>query len=137
MTFRPPRFSSVRAAASVYVLTAAPSAMAASPKLGGGDDLGVSLWRVVAALIACLIVALLAILMVRQRGGQMRLPAWAGKLELRPRAIRVVEARRLSPHADICLVQHAGREYLLLLMAGRAQVLRESDAPADADTPCA
>lgn len=105
--------------------------LAASPGLGGGEELGVSLGRIVTALIICVIVAVLAVLLIRQRSGKVDLAGLFGRIEMRPRAVHVVETRRLSVHADICLLRHDGREYLLLLMAGACQVLREHDVPGD------
>ncbi|HEX9933335.1 MAG TPA: hypothetical protein VGB08_10885 [Allosphingosinicella sp.] len=106
--------------------------LAASPGLGGGEELGVSLGRIITALIICIIVAVLAVLLIRQRSGKVDLAALFARIEMRPRAVQVVETRRLSVHADICLLRHDGREYLLLLMAGACQVLRENDVPTDA-----
>ncbi len=118
------------AAAAAAVLPS--ELLAATPRLGGGEGLEVSLARIVAALIVCIIVALLAVLLIRQRSGKSDLSALFRRIELRPRVIRVVETRRLSPHADICVVHHGGREYLLLLLAGDARVL--SDGPQSAGT---
>jgi hypothetical protein len=109
-------------------------AFAARAGLAGGEDLGVSLGRIVGALLVCIIVAVLAVLLIRQRSGRTDLRAIFSRLELRPRAIEVVETRRLSANADICLVRHGGREYLLLLMAGSARILRD-DAAAEAAAP--
>ncbi|MEA3015966.1 MAG: hypothetical protein QOI38_688 [Sphingomonadales bacterium] len=103
---------------------------AARPGLGGGEDLGVSLGRIVGALLICTAVAALAILLIRQRSGRIDLRAMFARIELRQRPIQVVETRRLSAHADICLLRHEGRDYLLLLTAGRSQVLHESDSAA-------
>jgi hypothetical protein len=121
-------------AAARFGLGLAAVALCGSPALanalGGGEPLQVSLGRIVAALVVSIIVAALAILLVRQRSGKLDLAAWFGRLEVRARAIKVIETRRLSQHADLCLVRHGGREYLLLLMAGDARVLRESEAEA-------
>ena len=106
-------------------LLAASPALAQAGRLGGGQPLEVSLGRIVSALVICIIIAILAVLLIRQRSGRIDLQAWFGRLQVRPRSIEVVETRRLSPHADICLVRSSGREYLLLLLAGSAQVLRE------------
>lgn len=119
---------SVRLAVGAALLSGGP-ALAASPRLGGGAPLDVSVGRIVAALLICLIVAGLAILLVRQRSGRIDLAGFFSRMEIRPRAVQVVETRRLSPHADICLVRHDDREYLLLLMAGDARVLRDRSAP--------
>jgi len=114
------------------MLGLAGQAAAISPGgLGGGEDVSVSIWRVLAALVICAIVALLAVLMIRKRaaGG---LPVIAS-LPARSRRIQVVETRRLSPHADISLVREGGREYLVLLFAGGSQILRSEPAEGTAD----
>ena len=98
--------------------------------LGGGEALGVSLGRVVTALIICVAIAFLAALLIRQRAGKGDLSGVFARMDPRARAIQVVETRRLSAHADICLVRHEGREYLLLLLAGHGSVLRERPASA-------
>lgn len=108
---------------------------AAQPHLGGGGALDISLGRIIASLVICLIVAVLAILLIRQRGGRGDLAAMFARMQPQVRAIEVVETRRLSPHADICLVRHDGRDYLLVLQQGSMQVLR--DAPsANGETTC-
>lgn len=134
MTLRPLPIAALGCAAAA-ALGAAPAL--AGGRLGGGEPLDVSLGRIVAALVICLIVAFLAVLLVRQRSGKVDLAAWFSRLEVRKRAIQVVETRRLSPHADICVVHHDEREYLLLLMASDARVLRERPAPAEERPPCA
>lgn len=109
---------------------------AAQPHLGGGGSLDVSLGRIIASLVICIIVAVLAILLIRQRGGRGDLAAMFARLQPQARAIEVIETRRLNPHADICLVRHAGRDYLLVLQAGSMQVLRD-EPMADGGAPCA
>lgn len=111
-------------AAALMALAAAP-AFAGPGRLGGGEPLEVSLGRIVAALLICIVIAFLAVLMIRQRGGRFDLSALVTKIDMRRRALRVVETRRLSPHADLCIVEHEGCEYLLLLMAGDARILNE------------
>lgn len=119
-------------ATSATALLAAP-ALAAPGRLGGGAALEVSLGRIVTALLICIIIAVLAVLLIRQRSGKIDLAALFAKFEARPRSIRIVETRRLSQHADICVVRHHEREYLLLLMAGEARVLDErAFAPSEA-----
>jgi flagellar biogenesis protein FliO len=110
---------------------------AAQPHLGGGGgSLDISLGRIIASLVICLMIAVLAILLIRQRGGRGDLAAIFSRLQPQARAIEVVETRRLSPHADICLVRHDGRDYLLVLQQGSMQLLR--DAPTtDGKAPCA
>lgn len=110
-----------------------------TPHLGGGGGEPVSFVRVAASLAICLIVAVLAVLLVRQRSGGMDLAGALRRIAPRAGRVEVIETRRLSPHADVCLLRHDDREYLLLLQAGRTRVLRETviDArPAEAP-PCA
>lgn len=105
----------------------ATAARAAAPRLGGGGDVDVSLGRIVIAFVICIIVAVLAILLIRQRGGKVDLARLFARLEPRAREIEVIETRRLNPHSDICLVRHDDREYLLVLQQGATQILRERD----------
>ena len=123
--------------AGAALLATAPAL--AAGRLGGGQPLEVSLGRIVAALVICIIIAVLAALLIRQRAGKIDLYALFGRLQSRPRAIEVVETRRLSPHADICVVRHSGREYLLLLLAGNARILSEEPVAlqAEAEATCA
>jgi hypothetical protein len=120
-------------------LLAASPALAGGGRLGGGQPLEVSLGRIVSALVICIIVTVLAVLLIRQRGGKMDLQAFFGRFQVRPRAVEVVETRRLSQNADICLVRHCGREYLLLLLAGDARILSEQAVHdrADSEASCA
>lgn len=106
-------------------LLAASPALAGGGRLGGGQPLEVSLGRIVSALVICIIVAVLAVLLIRQRGGKIDLRDFLGRFQAKPRAVEVVETRRLSQNADLCVVRHGGREYLLLLLAGDARILSE------------
>ena len=112
----------------------AASTSADARQLGGGEPLDVSLGRIVMALIIGIIVAVLAILLIRQRSGKIDLVTMFSRVELRKRVIEVVETRRLSPHADICVVRHGGREYLLLLLAGGARILRDEPLQTSGET---
>lgn len=125
--------------AGAALLAAGPALAAGGGRLGGGQPLEVSLGRIVAALVICIIIAVLAALLIRQRAGKLDLYALFGRLQSRPRAIEVVETRRLSPNADICVVRHSGREYLLLLLAGDARILSEQAVAqqAEAEISCA
>ena len=111
----------------------------ASPHLGGGGGGTVSFVRVAASLAICLIIAVLAVLLIRQRSGGLDLAGALRRLAPRAGRIEVLETRRLSPHADVCLLRHDGREYLLILQAGRTRILREAivePRPAEGP-PCA
>lgn len=105
-----------------------PKAVWATPhRLGGGGDVDISIGRIVVAFVICIIVAVLAILLIRQRGGRINLAQWFARVVPRSREIDIVETQRLNPHSDICLVRHDGREYLLILQQGATHVLRERD----------
>lgn len=101
-------------------------------RLGGGGAPNIPVLRILAALLLCLMVATLVILLLRRRGGAVGAGGtWLARLSPAPRAIDVVEVRRLGTHADIGLVRHGGAEYLLLLQSGRALILDTQPAAAD------
>lgn len=91
---------------------------------------GIDAVRIVAALLLCLGLAVVVILLMRQRmaGGTVRLPGLMGafgpQAGRRPgQRITVLETRRASPHADICLVAVDGREYLIATGPGGTRLL--------------
>lgn len=92
---------------------------------GGGAAVDVSIIRVLASLILCLGIAVAVIFLMR--GRSIRLPTLKGLTVPAAPGVEIIQTRRLSAHADISLVRHGGREYLLLLQAGSAQILRDSD----------
>lgn len=98
---------------------------AATQHLGGGAALDIPVGRIFVAFVICALIALLAILLIRQRSGRGDLAGWLRRVAPGRGVIEVVEMRRLSLHADIGVVRHDGREYLLLLQAGSHRVLRE------------
>jgi Na+/citrate or Na+/malate symporter len=110
------------------------AAWANAGRLGRGASPDVSIGRILAALVICVIVAILAALLLRQRGRGIDLKGLFGRLEMARRAIQVVETRRISQHADISIIRSGGKEYLLLLQAGSAQVLNETELPAPGET---
>jgi len=89
----------------------------AAQRLGGGTSPEVSLVRVFLALLVCLIVASLAILLVRQRLRGGRLPIFT-RLASTSGRIRLLESRRIAPQTDLCLVEVDGAEHLLLIAPG-------------------
>lgn len=116
----------------ILSLLAAASTVAGG-RLGGGAPLEVPVLRILAALALCLMVATLVLLLLRRWGsGGGGGTQWLSRLSPAPRAIDVVEVRRLGLHADIGLVRHAGAEYLLLLQGGSATVLDTKRAGPDA-----
>jgi hypothetical protein len=120
----PPRLTCFRRSfAAVALLLVLEAPALAAGRLGGGQALEISLGRIVGALLVSITVLVFAVLLIRQRSGRIDLAAWLGRMRLRTQAIDVVEARRLSPHADVCVIRHQGTEYLLLLSAGESQLL--------------
>ena len=64
----------------------------------------------------------LAVVLLKRGGGRLVLPSRA------ERRIAVIESRRISPHADLCLLRCDGQEYVILSSATGQQVLREGPA---------
>ena len=125
-------------ALGLSLLPIAAAAQSHPSHLGGGGEVDVSLGRIVISFVICVIIAGLAILLIRQRTGKMDLASFFARMEPRAREIKIVETRRLSPHADISLVRQGGREYLLILQQGSVQILRDEPAAAIVaqDPPC-
>lgn len=85
----------------------------------------VPLGRIVLAFLLCIVVAGLAILLIRQRMGKSDLTGWLWRVSPRRGAIEIIEVRRVGMHADIGVVRYGGQEFLLLLHAQCPQVLHE------------
>jgi hypothetical protein len=99
----------------------------AAGRLGGGAAVDVPVGRIVVAFLICALIAFLAILLIRQRTGRGDLAGLLRRVTPGRGAVEIVEVRRLTMHADIGLVRHDGREYLLVLQAGSNTLLRERD----------
>ncbi len=110
---------------AALLLNPAPAFAAARGQLASGGDLNISLGRIVLALLLCIGIAVVAAIIIKRGGGQFNWARWHRSLsELAPeRRMRVVEARRISVHADLCLVRCDAREYLILSSATAQQVL--------------
>ncbi|WP_010545488.1 hypothetical protein [Sphingomonas elodea] len=115
-------------------VTVAPAAIAQGHKLGGGAALNLSLTRIVLSLLLCLMLASVAALALKRTGGRFdvkRMWTWAGGSTAQ-RRIEVLEVRRASQHADICLIRCDEREYLVLSSHEHQVVLRERQCLATA-----
>ena len=102
---------------------------ALAQRLGQGEDDGISLWRVVVALLLCLALAVFAAYAMRSRMGG--LPLLSGLFSgARPnrRRLQLVETLRLSHQIDLCVVACDGEE--LLVAAGPQGVQLLKDLPA-------
>ncbi|WP_448661549.1 hypothetical protein ACG3SL_12870 [Sphingomonas sp. CJ20] len=121
------RLTALFACGAAY-LVHAPAAFAQAGRLGGGGQLNLSLTRIVMALMLCLMLAALAALALKRSGGRIDLPRLRGLVAALPaqRRVEVIETRRVSQYADVCLLRCDGREYLVLCAQQQQTVLRES-----------
>lgn len=122
------RLSTALACCLAYLFSSQ-MAFAQPGRLGGGGSLNLSLTRIVMSLILCLMLAALVALALKRSGGRIDLKRWRGLIATLPaqRRIEVVETRRASQYADICLVRCDGREYLVLSSQQQQLVLRASE----------
>lgn len=113
-------------------LVSAPAAFAQPGRLGGGGALNLSLTRIVMSLILCLMLAALAAFALKRGGGRIDVKRLRGLIATLPaqRRIEVIETRRASQYADICLIRCDGREYLVLSSQEQQLVLRETESAA-------
>lgn len=125
------------AAALANPATAEPLASGAAP--------AVSYWRVAAALLLCLLLALAAALALKARlsgsivgPSGLRLRAFRSPTRLignflkppLPRRLAAMETIRISPHADVCLFRCDGKTYLVAATPHGVTVLDAADDPA-------
>ncbi|KPF52070.1 hypothetical protein IP65_17925 [Novosphingobium sp. AAP1] len=114
--------------------------LAQAQQLGGGGSPNISLLRVLISLLVALACAFGLALFLRARMGQHPAPASLGQWLSRmgtSRRIEVVEARRVSAYADLCLVRNEGEEWLLACGPAGITVLRHGLAPVREDTAVA
>lgn len=110
--------------------------VAASPAgaqtLAGGASPDISFVRIAFALIICVVAAFFAIIWLHRHGATSPHADWlasfATSLRKQPR-IRVIETRKISSHADMCLAECDTTQYLLLCTAAGATVLATSPVP--------
>ena len=114
------------------------SAPAQAGRLGGGSAPDISIIRILAALVLCALVALAVILIIRVRSGRpislswQQWPKFGGIAAAR---LEIIESRRISAHADVCLVRCDGRDYLLACGPGGIIVVDQPDAEFSIDEP--
>ncbi len=126
----------LRFLAAIPMLASSP-ALAQAGRLGGGaGGVDVSLTRIVTALILCLMLAALAALLLKRSGGRIDLPALRTLFARMPapaRRIEVIETRRVSQHAEVCLMRCDGRDYLILCAQQQQTVLRDAPSAVEED----
>jgi hypothetical protein len=102
------------------VLLAIVGATADAQILGQGPVDDVPIWRVIGALLLCILLALGGALAIRVRtpGGSI-LPLSMG----RDRRLSIIESLRVGQHCELCIVACDGREILLLTSAHGGSML--------------
>jgi hypothetical protein len=110
----------------MFVLACWPGCAQAQKLGGGGASPDISIIRILAALLVCLAAAFALALVIRARKGSIRPlgKGWLPGAMAGSRRIEIVETRRATPYADICLVRCDGEEYLLLCGPSGQSVLR-------------
>ena len=93
-----------------------------------GDD-GVAWWRVAAALIFCLLLAVGGALALRARlggGVGVRRPTWLRAAQT-TRRLELVETLRVKPQVDLLIVRCDGRQLLISASAQGAELIERLD----------
>lgn len=98
---------------------------ASAQQLAGGSSPDISIIRILMAMIICSAAAFGLVVVLRLQRKMPPIPHLnlPGLSFVKVPLIEVLEARRLSPHADISLIRHGNIEYLLLCGASGLQVL--------------
>ncbi len=112
--------------AGLALLAAIAPGAASAQQLGGAAALPVSPIRVAAALLFCLAAVFAIVMLLRRRQTGSALPllsSFLPKLNARSR-IRIIEARRLSPFADLCIVRCDDCEYVVLCGQAGIELLK-------------
>lgn len=119
-----------QACSAIWFAQLATPALASPGRLGGGGAVDVSLTRIVVALLLGTMLAVLAALAIKRGGGRFDMAVMRRLFAKLPvvRRIEVIESRRVSQHADLCLVRCDGEEYLILSSAQQQQILRGGPA---------
>ncbi|MCB5423825.1 flagellar biosynthetic protein FliO [Altererythrobacter sp. CC-YST694] len=114
-------------AAFALTLLALP-APALAGQLAGGSSPDIPWLRMLLALAFCIALAFGAVLLLKrhQRGGGPIAPSalFQRRGQASARRISVIETRRASPTADLCLVECDGETWLLAVTASGATILR-------------
>jgi hypothetical protein len=106
----------------------APAGEALAQHLGQGVDDGISFWRVFAALVVCVGIAVAAALFLKHR---MHGSAPLIRLNRNSPRLIVTESVRLRPQVDLCIVSCDGDELLVAHSPQGVNVLRSLSGRAD------
>lgn len=109
------------------VVAAAHAHPVLAQNLGGASDTGVSVLRVVLALVVSIAAAVALALLLRRHaaggGGRLTWQSLKTSVVTTPR-IKVIETRRISTHGDVSLLRCDMTEYLIVSGTGGVKVLR-------------
>jgi len=114
----------------VTVALALMTARATAEPILAERALDLHLWRLMFGLIVCIALAIASAFLLKRaakrppRGG-MQFSKWLAGAD--PKAIAVLETRRVSMHGDVCRLSYAGREYLVVVTAGGATLLKDNE----------
>jgi flagellar biogenesis protein FliO len=108
----------LRSACLAPLSVALATAPAAADTIGRQGDGGVSLWRVLAALLFCLLIAAGAAFAMRARLRGVLPP-----LKREGRRLRLIENLRLSHQVDLCLIELDGHEIVVAATPHGASLL--------------
>lgn len=114
--------TSLRYPSLAFALISAP---AAAQKLGQGDDVGISIARLIATLLVILVLAALALYFGRARLTRLRF--WTGA---QARRLAVLEVARIAPGATLCLASLDEREFLLAVTSNGVTLIEPGKASA-------
>lgn len=121
------------ASLSFAALAAGWPAAAFAATLGQAPEDDVSIWRVVAALFLCMVLAVGGAFALRVRNGNGRpisFPFLRAKVD---RRLKLVETLRIGSHVDLSIVSFDGSELLIASSAHGAEVLTRSKTVASPD----
>lgn len=114
------------AAALAIAAAAWPALGWAAPQIGLHEGPDLNLVRLGAAFLLCCGIAMAAALLMKRFGPRgaagVRFAGWPRRSSS---GLTIVEARRVSVHADVCRLAYDGREYLVVVSAGSTTLLAE------------
>lgn len=109
-----------------------PTQAAWAQTLGQGSDEAISLWRVLAALLLCLVLAVVGGFALKKRmdGSTPTLASLFKRGPSARRRLKLVESLRIGPQVELCIVTCDGREFLVATSSQGVQLLHP--LPSDA-----
>ena len=112
---------------SALIVSLAVAAPAAAQKLGQASEDETSVWRILAALLLCLGLAIAGAVLLKARKGQ---PVSFKTLLRQPQRLRLVESLRLSHQVDLHIVLSDDIEILMATSAAGVDIVSQVPARA-------